>query len=148
MPNIADLVNGSLEPTVYLLTSDSEADEVESRLKDAGYSFFFLDGMKIRSKQEFFSVAAEAMSFPDYFGHNWEAFADCVTDLSWIPKGIANVILYDHFDVFASSAPGDFDHAYAGLLFATQRGTAPVPCYVLLRGDAAFSPEGLPKLTD
>lgn len=28
---------------------------------------------------------AAALQFPDWFGHNWDALADCITDLSWLP---------------------------------------------------------------
>ncbi len=28
---------------------------------------------------------ASALQFPDWFGHNWDALSDCLTDLSWRP---------------------------------------------------------------
>jgi RNAse (barnase) inhibitor barstar len=48
--------------------------------------YFFLDGSKIADKESFFKAIALAMDFPDYFGHNWDAFAECINDLSWIEE--------------------------------------------------------------
>jgi len=45
------------------------------------YKVFYLDGKKINSKQTFLKQAAEAMKFPAYFGANWDAFDECITDL-------------------------------------------------------------------
>ncbi|WP_341647529.1 barstar family protein [Thauera humireducens] len=36
---------------------------------------------------------AEAFRFPDWFGHNWDALADCLTDLSWLPAPAYRVVL-------------------------------------------------------
>ena len=38
---------------------------------------------------------AKAMAFPDYFGHNWDALEECMTELTWI-EGEGCVLLYDH----------------------------------------------------
>ena len=45
------------------------------------------------------SIAA-ALAFPVWFGRNWDALEDCLTDLSW-RKGEARVIL------FSGALPGD-----------------------------------------
>jgi hypothetical protein len=41
----------------------------------------------VTSKQALLSALASQLTFPDYFGHNWDAFEECVRDLSWLPVG-------------------------------------------------------------
>ena len=49
-----------------------------------------LDGEKLKSKEQLLIVLKEALHFPDYFGFNWDALQDCITDLSWL-QGIVKV---------------------------------------------------------
>ena len=74
------------------------------------YKVFYLDGKKINSKQTFLKQAAEAMEFPAYFGANWDAFDECITDLTWCPAQ-RYVILYDHADIFAQAEPTQYQIA-------------------------------------
>lgn len=37
----------------------------------------------IQSKGQLLKVCAEGLGFPDYFGENWDAFIDCLSDLGW-----------------------------------------------------------------
>jgi RNAse (barnase) inhibitor barstar len=32
-------------------------------------------------REELFAALGEALALPEYFGHNWDAVADCLTDL-------------------------------------------------------------------
>lgn len=34
-------------------------------------------------KERLLKNIAAALQFPDWFGHNWDALEDCLTDLSW-----------------------------------------------------------------
>lgn len=36
---------------------------------------------------------AQAMQFPDYFGGNWDALDECLTDLEWLPTRHIVVVL-------------------------------------------------------
>ena len=40
-----------------------------------------VDGHACRTRAAFFREAARALEFPAYFGHNWDAFLDCLRDL-------------------------------------------------------------------
>lgn len=44
------------------------------------------------------------MHFPSYFGGNWDAFSDCVNDLSWLA---AKDILIAHRDLPSADNPTD-----------------------------------------
>jgi RNAse (barnase) inhibitor barstar len=40
-----------------------------------------IDGHASRTRAGFFREVARMLQFPDYFGHNWDAFRDCLRDL-------------------------------------------------------------------
>jgi RNAse (barnase) inhibitor barstar len=51
---------------------------------------------EIKSKEELIEKLCLALHFPDYFGFNWDALSDCLTDLSWlIQKEV--VLVHDDF---------------------------------------------------
>ncbi len=37
-----------------------------------------------RGKEKLFGVLARGLRFPRYFGRNWDAFEECLADLSWL----------------------------------------------------------------
>lgn len=41
-------------------------------------------GSKMRNLKGFFDEVSAAFQFPYYFGNNWNAFDDCMSDLSWL----------------------------------------------------------------
>jgi Barstar (barnase inhibitor) len=88
---------------------------------------FRIDGTHVLRKRDFLAAAARGMQFPAWFGANWDAFSDCLTDLSWAP-GKAYVIVLEGMERFASRAPRDFHIALEILeesaRFWSQRGAA------------------------
>lgn len=55
-----------------------------------------LDGTT--DKTELFTRIASALIFPDWFGHNWDALADCLGDLSWLPAARKRALLFTGLD--------------------------------------------------
>ncbi len=52
-----------------------------------------IDSNKCRSSRELFSEFARALKFPGYFGNNWAALDECITDLDWAPaKGYVLIV--------------------------------------------------------
>jgi hypothetical protein len=43
-------------------------------------------GDRSRDEEHFMTEVAAVLQFPYYFGENWDAFWDCMRDLSWQPQ--------------------------------------------------------------
>lgn len=118
---------------MYLLDAAIAVVDIEKEVEQRGFAFFYLEGGGIFSKEQFLDQIARAMDFPDYFGGNWDALEDCLTDLSW-REAPGYVILYDHFDVFAEQVPDQFETALeildASVEFWRAQGK---PLFVMLR---------------
>lgn len=49
----------------------------------------------IARKDDLLLELAESLSFPDYFGQNWDALDECLRDLSWLPAGAVSIVHRD-----------------------------------------------------
>jgi hypothetical protein len=82
---------------VFLFTDDPVA------LAD-GETLLLMVPAELTDKQAVLAWYAEALRFPSYFGQNWDAFSDCLTDLSLIAeKGV----LMAHRDLPLATEPAD-----------------------------------------
>jgi len=75
-----------------------------------GFKVFCLDGKKIHNKTTLLNQTAEIFKFPSYFGHNWDALYDCITNLKWMDKNGA-VIIFSDTEHFRLAAPDDWQTA-------------------------------------
>lgn len=62
-----------------------------------------LAGSELLTKESAMMAIETAMSFPPYFGRNWEALRDCLTDLSWIGSGVV-VLAVDQAEVLQTDS--------------------------------------------
>jgi RNAse (barnase) inhibitor barstar len=83
---------------------DGQIEEIAQAAADMDYRFFHVAANY--HKHAILAALKEALHFPDYFGNNWDALADMLRDLSWLPaKGY--VLL---FTGFTPNANGDQDY--------------------------------------
>src|SRR4051794_38722924 len=54
-------------------------------LRSSGIVARRIRGRFSRNSPDFFRESAAALQFPYYFGHNWDAFDECINDLGWLP---------------------------------------------------------------
>jgi RNAse (barnase) inhibitor barstar len=59
-------------------------------------------------KDELLRRLVVSLELPASFGHNWNALADCLRDLRWIPAW-GYVLLFEHADELRRAAEADFD---------------------------------------
>jgi RNAse (barnase) inhibitor barstar len=70
--------------------------------------FVVIEGRKISDKNSLFKEFSEKLNFPDYFGFNWDAFSDCLTDLSWLEHKNSFFIIYKETRQFRLANPEDW----------------------------------------
>lgn len=87
---------------VFWLKSPESPAAVGKLAKAKGLAYFHLEGKSIEKKEQFLNHAATVMHFPDYFGNNWDAFEECITDFEWMDEAEGFVIHFDHTDNFAA----------------------------------------------
>lgn len=138
------LWRGDLAPGLYQLKSRYRSALILAEVAAHGWQPIHLAGQSVIDKPSFLRACAEAMRFPAYFGNNWDALADMLGDLSWLPAQ-GYVLLYDHADTFARHSPAEWEIAQTILAeTAAYWGARGTPFYVLFRGMRAA--HGLPPL--
>lgn len=58
----------------------------------------------VRTRADLFERFAEDLVFPAYFGRNWDAFEECLRDLSWLPDS-RDIRVIDAGDWLANEPP-------------------------------------------
>jgi RNAse (barnase) inhibitor barstar len=72
-----------------------------------GFAVFRVDLAHAKDKPEMLDAIAAAMRFPDWFGHNFDALADCLADMAWRPAE-GYLIFLEHCDGIHGLAESDF----------------------------------------
>lgn len=141
MSILDSLYSGEVAPGVYQLTSRAKPESIVEEVAQHGWRAFYVDGATVTDKSSFLDAFAVALGFPGYFGHNWDAFEESITEMTWAPAP-GYVILWDEIANFADAAPEQWQTAYAVLKQAAsywqEQGT---PFYVLVRGTHHYGRE-------
>jgi hypothetical protein len=90
-----DVLHGEVVPGVHVLDDPIDPSDAAERVRARGWTMFHVDGSVVVDKRSFLAAMAEGCGFPKWFGHNWDALADALRDLSWAPAP-GYVVLVDH----------------------------------------------------
>jgi RNAse (barnase) inhibitor barstar len=131
---------------VFFLPRHATPRDVQVAAKRAKFAFFHVEGKNIARKEQLLNHVATALRFPGYFGENWDALEECLTDMEWIDAP-GYLIYYDHFDALLANHPDQFatflEICRDAVLSWKEDGT---PMVILLSG--ARAPEGVAKLKE
>ncbi|WP_371401461.1 barstar family protein [Kribbella sp. NBC_00662] len=102
MTDLRALLTAGLRPGVYRWPSTATTDQVRRDAAAAGFGFVLLDTSEIHDKAGFLDLCATAFDLPRWFGRNWDALADSLSDRStgepevvlWI--GLRHLLEHDH----------------------------------------------------
>jgi hypothetical protein len=83
-------------PGLYTLDQGESIATLLDVAEQSKFQVFRLEGQQITSLDRYFAAIADLFQFPDYFGGNWDAVADCLTDLSW-EEGDRILVVYSNY---------------------------------------------------
>lgn len=98
MDDLALRLKNLKEAGVYII--NCELTDVHSAASEVGFTVFDADLATVQSKSEFLAVIAQAIEAPEWFGHNWDALADALGDLSWKPAAGYVLMLRNGINTF------------------------------------------------
>ncbi len=107
---LESLIGGEVAPAVYRLGSRATIATIVDKVEAHGWRCFAIDGNQISDKPSFLKTVGAALNFPGYAGKNWDAFEECLNDLSWAPAA-GYVLLYDNVANFARNDPNSWQTA-------------------------------------
>jgi Barstar (barnase inhibitor) len=129
--SIDAIIRGHAAPQVYRLDTDLPLAILAGQVTAAGGELFDLDGELMSETTGLMAEFARVLRFPDYFGKNWDALSDCLTDLSWFDDTRSHfVVAIDHWDYCASPMLQEILQESVTLWADSE-----TPLYVLLRSD-------------
>lgn len=111
MRRLADILADRSISGIFLSAAEPVGHDIRRLAEDHGFIFFHIEGKTVDSKERFLAVVSKALRFPDYFGMNWDAFEDCLTDMSPYEDSDRYLIVYDGFEAFAAREPEEFNTA-------------------------------------
>jgi RNAse (barnase) inhibitor barstar len=91
---VLDLPDPGTTTWWFKIAEPIRAERLVKDMKATGLAAGLIRGESLRTREGVFTEFATAFGFPTYFGHNWDALGECLSDLSWLEteRGIGIVI--------------------------------------------------------
>lgn len=138
MSGLAAVLAGRTTGNLHQWHGNLEVADVAHAVEHAGWKFAHVDGWKATTKPEVLTAFGDALSFPEWYGANFDALHDCLYAV-----GDDTLLLWDGWGTFARDDERAFS-IMADLLSEPTRGAGRF--VVLLRGEGPELPTGITSL--
>ncbi|TAN00879.1 MAG: barnase inhibitor [Rhodanobacteraceae bacterium] len=91
------------------VVGETDLDTLNAAAHDEGHLVRRISLAGCRDKADLLQRIAKALAFPQSFGTNWDALADCLGDLEWLPNAGGYAWLFDHAEDLRDARESDFD---------------------------------------
>jgi hypothetical protein len=102
MENLCGRLREVREAGIYRLNCN--LDDLRAGITEAGFALFEVQAAA-HNKGSLLASLAEALQAPEWFGHNWDALADALGDLSWREAAGYVLLLHDEHLPMDEEAP-------------------------------------------
>ncbi|MFF8898627.1 barstar family protein [Streptomyces lydicus] len=102
------VLDGSTPPGVLTWPAGRPVADALAAARDAGWTGAVLELADVADKAAFMERCARALRLPEWFGRNWDALADCLTDLSWCPADRGRLLVVTGWQGYAAAAPDEW----------------------------------------
>jgi len=143
MSGLAAVLAHRKEAGIYRWHGHFKDDDVRHTVEHAGWHYAHIDGWHGETKADFLRAAGEALSFPEHYGQNFDALADCLGDVT-AGDSEGWLLLWDGWGPLARHDERAFSVSLSvlGGRVNAERGG---PFVVVLRGDGP-DVDGVPSL--
>lgn len=104
---ISEVLANPDDASLYQIFGEPQMDLLKNIVESNGFRFFWLDGNQISCIDQFYDEIITVLEFP-FFGQNFNALYDCLSDLEWL-SGKGFVLYYTDYANLLNIAPHDFD---------------------------------------
>lgn len=81
--------------------------DLESAAQAAGMRLQTIEASAVRTKSQMLGLLGRSLAFPTWYGRNWDALEDCLTDAGWLCEpGL--VLKFEGFEHYAEADADGF----------------------------------------
>lgn len=91
------------------LVGATDLDTLDAAAHDTGHLVRRISLSGCHDKHDLLQRIGTSLAFPQTFGMNWDALADCLGDLAWLPPAGGYTWLFDHAADLRDATEPDFD---------------------------------------